>query len=210
MAVLLFVPAGTVAWPAAWVFLIEMAAASLAVGLWLARHDPALLRERMSGVFQRRQERGDKVLMAVFLVLMLAWLPAMALDAMRYRCSHVPVWLQGLGALAVLACFYVIFLTFRANSYTAPVVKIQAERGHRVVTAGPYRVVRHPMYAGTILFFLGVPLLLGAWYGLAFAPVLTGLLAVRALMEERMLTARLEGYPAYAARVRYRLIPFVW
>jgi protein-S-isoprenylcysteine O-methyltransferase Ste14 len=209
-AALLFVPAGTVAWPGAWVFLGEMAAASLLVGAWLARHDPALLKERMSGMFQRGQPRADKALMAVFLALTVAWLPAMALDALRCRLSHVPVWLQGVGALAVALCIYIAFLTFRANTYTAPVVKIQAERGHRVVTHGPYAVVRHPMYAGTILYFLGTPLLLGSWYGLAFAPVFIGLLAVRAVMEERVLTAALDGYPAYAARVRYRLIPFVW
>jgi protein-S-isoprenylcysteine O-methyltransferase Ste14 len=210
MAALLFVPAGTVDWPAAWVFLGEMGAVSLAVGVWLERHDPALLAERMSGLFHRRQQRADKALMAVFLLLTVAWLPVMALDAVRCRISHVPAWLQGLGALGVLACFYVVFLTFRANSFTAPVVRIQAERGHRVVTTGPYAVVRHPMYAGTILFFLGTPLLLGSWWGLAFAPVLTALLGVRAGMEERLLTAGLEGYPDYAARVRYRLIPFVW
>jgi protein-S-isoprenylcysteine O-methyltransferase Ste14 len=210
MAALLFVPAGTVDWPAAWVFLGEMGAVSLAVGVWLARNDPALLKERMAGLFQGRQQRADKALMAVFLLLMIAWLPVMALDAVRCRLSHVPTWLQCLGALGVLACFYVVFLTFRANSFTAPVVRIQAERGHRVVTTGPYGIVRHPMYAGTILFFLGVPLLLGSWCGLAFAPVLMGLLGVRAVMEERMLTAGLEGYPQYAARVRYRLIPFVW
>jgi protein-S-isoprenylcysteine O-methyltransferase Ste14 len=210
MAALLFVPAGTIDWPAAWVFLGEMGAVSLAVGVWLARHDPALLAERMSGLFQGRQQRADKALMAVFLLLMVAWLPVMALDAVRWRLSHVPAWLQCLGALGVLACFYVVFLTFRANSFTAPVVRIQAERGHRVVTTGPYAVVRHPMYAGTILFFLGTPLLLGSWWGLVFVPVLMCLLGVRAGMEERLLTAGLEGYPQYAARVRYRLIPFVW
>jgi protein-S-isoprenylcysteine O-methyltransferase Ste14 len=210
MAALLFVPAGTIAWPAAWVYLIEMGAASLAIGIWLARRDPALLEERMSGLFQRRQQRWDKVLMGVFMALMIAWLPVMALDAVRWRLSLVPLWLQCLGSLGVPLGFYIVFLTFRANTYTAPIVRIQAERGHRVVTAGPYAVVRHPMYGGAILLFVGPPLLLGSWYGLAFAPAFIGLLAVRAVMEERLLTAGLQGYPDYAARVRYRLIPFVW
>src|SRR5262250_2765737 len=83
MAALLFLPAGTIAWPGAWVFLGEMVAASLLLGVWLARHDPALLKERMSGLFQRGQPRADKALMAVFLALTIAWFPVMALDAVR-------------------------------------------------------------------------------------------------------------------------------
>ena len=164
----------------------------------------------MSGLFRPGQSRADRALMAVFLALTVAWLVAMALDAMRFRLSHVPAWLQGVGALAVALCFYLAFLTFRANTYAAAAVRVQAERGHRVVTDGPYAVVRHPMYAGAILYLLGTPLLLGSRYGLAFAPVSIAMLAVRAVMEERMLTRALDGYPGYAARVRWRLIPFVW
>jgi protein-S-isoprenylcysteine O-methyltransferase Ste14 len=210
LAALLFVPAGTLDWPSAWVFLGEMAAASVLVGGWLARHDPALLQERLSGLVRPGQSRADRALMAVFLALFVAWLIVIALDARRWHLSDIPVWLQVIGAVAVALCFYLAFATFRANTYAAAAVRLQAERGHRVVTDGPYAVVRHPMYAGTILFFLGMPLLLGSWYGLVFAPVLTALLAVRAVMEERLLTRALEGYPAYAARVRYRLVPFVW
>jgi protein-S-isoprenylcysteine O-methyltransferase Ste14 len=210
MAALLFVPAGTVAWPSAWVFVGELAVPSVLIGAWLARHDTALLEERMSGLFRPGQSRADRALMAVFLALTVARLVAMALDAMRFRLSHVPVSLQGAGALAVALCFYLAFLTFRANTYAAAAVRVQAERGHRVVTDGPYAVVRHPMYAGAVLYFLGTPLLLGSWYGLAFAPVLIAFLAVRAVMEERMLTRALDGYPAYAARVRYRLVPYIW
>jgi len=89
-------------------------------------------------------------------------------------------------------------------------VEVTIKNQHELVRSGPYAVVRHPMYAGAIFYFLGTPLLLGSWYGLAFAPAFIALLAVRAVMEERMLTRALEGYPAYAARVRYRLVPFVW
>jgi protein-S-isoprenylcysteine O-methyltransferase Ste14 len=210
MAAVLFVPAGTVAWPAGWVFVGELVVPSALIGAWLARHDPALLAERMSGLFRPGQSRADKALMAVFLALTFAWLVAIALDAVRFRLSHVPGWLQIGGAIAVALCFYLVFLTFRANSYAAAAVRVQAERGHRVVTDGPYALVRHPMYAGALLYFLGTPLLLGSWYGLAFAPLFIALLGARAVMEERLLTRALEGYPAYAARVRYRLVPFVW
>jgi protein-S-isoprenylcysteine O-methyltransferase Ste14 len=97
-----------------------------------------------------------------------------------------------------------------ANSYAAPVVKVQKERGHTVVSTGPYAYVRHPMYASVILFAVGVPLLLGSWWGLFASPLLILVLAVRAVKEERMLAAELEGYADYAARVRYRLVPLLW
>src|SRR5262249_11674992 len=102
------------------------------------------------------------------------------------------------------------FLAFRENSYAAPVIKIQPERGHTVVTTGPYRYVRHPLYAGALLYFLGTPLQLGSWLGLAPVPLMIVALAFRAVMEERMLATELKGYADYAERVRWRLIPRIW
>ena len=210
MAVLLFVPAGTLRWPAGWVFLVEIGAFGTAIGLWLARHDPALLAERMSMLVQPGQKRWDKVFMASIVVVWTAWLVLMALDAVRWRLSHMPVWAQAAGAILIALCMYLAYLTMRVNSFAAPVVKIASERGHRVVDTGPYAYVRHPMYAGAVLFFIGTPLLLGSWYGLAVAPVLTAVIALRAVLEERMLAQELPGYRDYAARVRYRLVPGVW
>ena len=209
-AALLFAAAGTVRWPAGWVFLAEMTGLGLAVTLWLAHHDPALLAERMSIGFQATQKAWDKVFMASLLVLWNAWLVLMALDAVRFRWSQVPLWLQVVGAVLIALCMWMFYLTFRENSYAAPVVKIQAERGHRVVSTGPYAYVRHPMYAGALLLFVGIPLLLGSWYGLAGALVLTALLVVRIVMEERTLADELPGYRAYAARLRWHLVPGIW
>lgn len=209
LAVFLLVPAGTLDWPAAWGFLAEMGVLSLALGLWLARHDPALLAERLGSPFQRAQKAWDKVFMAVLIALYFGWLVLMGLDA-RWAISRVPLWLQAIGALGVALSNYMIFLTFRENSYAAPVVKIQRERGHRVVSTGPYANVRHPMYAGGLLMFVGMPLQLGSWLGLAALALLLPLLAFRILMEERTLAAELDGYRDYAARVRWRLIPWVW
>lgn len=210
MAALLFAPAGTLAWPAAWVFLAEISISGMAVGLWLARHDPGLLAQRLGSPVQPGQPAWDKTFLLAVLLLWSGWLVLMALDAARYRISQVPSWVQGLGAAAILLCMYVAWLTFRANSFAAPVVRIQKERGQEVVTTGPYAYVRHPLYAGAMLFFLGAPLLLGSWYGLAAAPLLVAVIGWRVVMEERVLTAELAGYAAYAARVRYRLIPLIW
>jgi protein-S-isoprenylcysteine O-methyltransferase Ste14 len=207
---LLFVPAGTLRWPGAWIFLAITVIGGLAVGFSLAHRDPALLAERLAPLFQRGQKPWDKILLTVIVMLFCAWLALMALDAARFQWSHVPVATQVLGALCVAVCLWITHLTFRANTFAAPVVKIQSNRAQRVVTSGPYRHVRHPMYAGALLYFLGAPLLLGSWYGLAAALAFVVILAIRIVLEERMLTTELRGYADYSARVRYRLIPFVW
>lgn len=207
---LLFIPAGTARWPAAWVMLAEMGILALGMGLWLATRDPRLLKERLSSVVQKKQRRWDKLLMSTVILLWSGWFVLMGLDVGRHGLSQIPIWLQLVGALGIPLCGELTFLTFRANSYAAPVVKIQEDRGQMTITTGPYALVRHPMYAGAIPYFLGTPLLLGSLWGLAFAPLIIAVLGLRAVMEERTLQAELAGYADYAARVRYRLIPFVW
>jgi protein-S-isoprenylcysteine O-methyltransferase Ste14 len=210
MAVLLFVPAGTIWWPQALLLLLELGVTGLLIGGWLYVHDPALLAQRMASPVQREQPAWDRIFMICVLLFFCTWLAVMGLDAVRFRASHVPVWAQGVGAAAILASQYVFWLVFRANSYAAPVVKIQKDRGHAIATTGPYAYVRHPMYAGAILLLLGIPLLLGSWYGLGLAPVLMVGFAIRAVLEERTLSAQLPGYADYAARVRYRFVPLIW
>ena len=207
---LLFVSAGTLLWPAGWAFLALFFGFALAIVLWLARKEPELLAERMSSPMQSGQPLWDKVFVVAVMVLFVAWLISMPLDAVRFGWSEVPGWLQILGALGVVLSFYIMFLTFRENAYLALVVKVQQERGQSVVSTGPYRYVRHPMYASTFLFFPGSALLLGSWWGLMFCTVLLGLLVWRIPLEERMLENGLTGYDEYARKVRYRLIPRVW
>ena len=182
----------------------------IAFVVWLARHDPELLAERLSFPMQRGQPLWDKVFVVAFIVLIIAWFILMPLDTVRFGWSEVPGWLQFLGALGIVVSFYIIFLTFRENAYLAPVVKLQEERGQRVVSTGPYRHVRHPLYSSTFLFFPAVALLLGSWWGLLLCPVLLSLLVWRTTLEDRMLKNELAGYNEYARNVRYRLIPRVW
>ncbi len=122
----------------------------------------------------------------------------------------MPLPLRLVGVAAMLMCLYVVFLTMRTNTFAAPVVRVQTERQQRVIDSGPYAVVRHPMYVGAILYFLDVPLLLGAWLGLAVAPLVIALIAVRIVLEEATLRAGLPGYADYTQRVRWRLLPGVW
>lgn len=209
MGALLLIAAGTLHWPAAWVFLATMAVLGLGSGVWLAKTDPALLAERMRPMMQDGQPAADKKFMLAFGVAALVWLVVIGLDQ-RYKASDVPVVLQALGLLLLVASTGYIMWVMRENSFAAPVVKVQSERGHRVIDTGPYAHVRHPMYSGTVLFFFGAPLLLGSWSGVVMAPLFVGLFAIRARIEERILLADLPGYADYTARVRYRLIPGIW
>jgi protein-S-isoprenylcysteine O-methyltransferase Ste14 len=208
-ALALFIPAGTLRWRPGWVFLGLFGAFVNGISLWLLRHNPALLRERMTG-FTPDQKPWDKALLALTGVTFFAWLVAMPLDAVRFRWSRMPAGLRAVGAAVLLGSFALFFLAFRENAYLSPVVRIQGERGQVVVATGPYRHVRHPMYAGFLLFVLGTALLLGSRLGLLGGLALGGLVARRAVLEERALRAGLPGYGAYLGRVRFRLIPRVW
>jgi protein-S-isoprenylcysteine O-methyltransferase Ste14 len=209
LGALLFATAGTLDWPSAWVFLVTSAIIGPACGLWLAKTDPALLAERMRPTFQADQPAADKKFMLTFVVVALIWLVAIGLDR-RAQASNVPLALQALGLAMYLLSTAFIMWVFRENSFAAPVVKVQAERHHRVISSGPDAFVRHPMYSGIMLFFVDVPLLLRSWWGMAIAPAFAVLFAIRARIEERALVGGLPDYADYAARLRYRLVPGLW
>jgi len=164
----------------------------------------------MTGIGKPDQKTWDKLFFVVANVFFLAWLVVMPLDAVRFRWSQMPAWLQVVGAILLLWSFYLFFLTFRENAFLSPAVRVQGERGQTVVSTGPYQYVRHPMYATAIIFLVGTTLLLGSWYGLILGLIIVVAIAFRAVQEERTLRAELPGYDAYMAQVNYRLIPYVW
>jgi protein-S-isoprenylcysteine O-methyltransferase Ste14 len=205
----LFGGAGTLRWPAAWAFLVLLFGSGLGITYWLARHDPALLQERMKPILQKDQPRWDRILLPFVVVIWIGWLVLMGLDA-RYGWSAMPAWLQWIGAAGVALAMWIWFLVFRENTFLAPVVKIQKERGHKVISTGPYAIVRHPMYASALLLIAASTLLLGSWYGFAAALAFAMLLIVRTALEDRELERGLAGYTDYAARVQYRLVPLIW
>ncbi len=204
----LFLAAGTVAWPAGWIFLILLYSFVVTTVRLLSKHNPGLLEERMS-VFKPNQKGWDKMFLLLFTACF-AWLVLMPLDAVRFHWSQIPVWLQVVGAIVLVGSFALIYQTFRENAYLTPTVRIQKERGQTVVSTGLYRYVRHPMYTGFFLFFVGMALLLGSVFGFLFSLVLIGLFVRRAVLEERLLREELPGYAAYMAQVSYRFIPYIW
>jgi protein-S-isoprenylcysteine O-methyltransferase Ste14 len=148
--------------------------------------------------------------MCLAIICFIAWFILMPLDAVRFHWSHMPVLLQIVGGLVLTASFYLSYLVFRENPYLSAAVRIQKERGHTLISTGPYRYVRHPLYAALIPLFLGTALLLGSWYGILLGLILIGMIAIRALLEERMLLKELEGYDVYMTQVKYRFIPYIW
>jgi protein-S-isoprenylcysteine O-methyltransferase Ste14 len=208
-ALVLFLPAGTLAWPAAWIDLILLCAWLLLGIILLLKYNPGLLEERLK-LSAPNQKAWDKVFLLLFQLFFLAWMVLMPLDAVRFHWSRMPLALQVIGAVAIVISCLLISLVFRENSYLSGTVRIQQERGHTVISTGPYHYVRHPMYAGGLLLFLGTPLLLGSWYGLLVILLVTPGFLVRAILEERTLRQELPGYDAYMAQVKYRLIPYVW
>ena len=206
----LFLPAGTLAWPSGWFYIALIFAFSVSLTVWLARYDPGLLAERLAGFRQPGRKRWDKIFIPILFVGFLAWLAVMGLDAARFRWSNVSIWLQSVGTVLLLISFYIFYLAFRENTYLSPAVRIQMERQQKVVTTGPYRYVRHPMYAGSALYIIGAALVLGSWLGIATGLALIAAIAWRAVREEQTLQQELPGYQEYMDRVRFRLIPGIW
>ncbi len=209
-AALLFGGAGTFSWRAAWVYLGLLFGASILMTRKIAQDAPALLEERLKPPFQQGQPLWDKILLAGFIVAFLAWFALMGLDAVRFRWSVPPDWAPWVGAGGVAAAMWISFRCLQANPFAASVVRIQTERGHRVISSGPYAYVRHPIYAAALLFLPATALMLGSWAGLIATIPLAGVLIVRTVLEDRELHRALFGYEAYARRVRYRLLPYIW
>ncbi len=209
LALALFPAAGTLSWAAGWLYLMLFFGFYLSVNTWLYRHNPGLLQER-SRLSRADQKGWDKILFPVLLGLVFAWLVFISADAARFHWSPEPLWLQVIGTLVLLCSLYLFFLTFQENSYLSTVVRVQTERGHSVISTGPYRYVRHPMYAGFLLFMSGTPLFLGSWYGALLGLAFMLALARRAVLEERTLRAALPAYAEYMAQVRYRFVPYIW
>jgi protein-S-isoprenylcysteine O-methyltransferase Ste14 len=204
MAAFVFIPAGTLNYWQGWLFLAVFAAASGATTVYLAVHDPALLERRMTG---KEKEGNQRIIQGFLFVAFIGLLVVSALDHRLGR-SVVPWPVSILGDVLIVVSFFLIFLVFRENSFGGSTIRIAED--HKVISTGPYALVRHPMYAAALPMLIGIPLALGSWWGLLVVAVFVPALVWRIIDEERFLLQNLPGYAEYARRVRYHLIPYVW
>jgi protein-S-isoprenylcysteine O-methyltransferase Ste14 len=210
LAAMLFVPAGTFDWPPGWALILLFVGCGQVTGLWLMRTDPELLAARMKSPLSRAQKGSDRAVMAAIFVVFCLWLIFMPLDARRFGWSHTPLWVQVLGAFLILVAYVGWGTVLKANSYASTEIRVQKERGQKVISDGPYAIVRHPMYAYVVPMMVGTSLLLGSLWGLLGVVLILPLLAARALGEEAMLFEGLPGYREYSEKVRFRLLPGLW
>jgi len=206
----IFLPAGTINWPEAWLFLGMYIFFIIGTMIWLKRKHPDLLRERMNARKKDNVKGWDRHLMRVFSLMGQLMFIICGLDAVRLGWSHMPLYLKAAGFIMLLFPFYLICRVMAVNSYLSEMVRIQDDRGHRVCKDGPYRFVRHPMYVGIIVMFVSVPLALGSFYALVPAFLGIVIIIIRTKLEDLTLLRELEGYPQYAAEVKYRLFPGIW
>jgi protein-S-isoprenylcysteine O-methyltransferase Ste14 len=205
---LVFLPVGRIDWTSGWVFLAVLGTAFGLSALLLARVNPVIYRARSR--FQPGTEKWDLILLAVMLPAMVAEIPLATLDAGRMGWSNVPLWVVLAGYVLLIGSIAVTTWAQAVNPFFEPGVRIQKERGQRVITSGPYRFVRHPGYTGAIAMFIAIPLALASWWGLLPAAFAIALLIVRTSWEDSLLKAELSGYADYARRTRYRLLPGFW
>ncbi len=210
-AIILFGPAWTFDWWRAWVILAIVAIGTAGSTLDIARANTGLIEERFKSPVQQGQPLGDKIMLLALLTSFLGYLLLTSLDASRlHLLPPPPAWLCDVGLLAVIAGWGIAWRALRENAFAAPVVKLQDDRSQRVIDTGLYGYVRHPLYAGGALLIVGIPLWLQSTAGAIASCVPIFVLIARILLEERFLRRELPGYDAYAARVRYRLIPLIW
>lgn len=207
LGIFLFVPAGTLDYWQAWVFIVVFMTSANAIGLYLSLKDPELLERRKKFGPAAEQRTAQKIIMPLTLIGVIALLVFPALDH-RFALSPVPAYVSFAGDMLIALAFLSYYFVFKENSYGGSTIETVADQ--KVISTGPYALVRHPMYAGVLVMVIGVPLALGSWWGLAVLALTMPVLIWRILDEEELLKKDLPGYTEYARKVRYRLVPYLW
>lgn len=204
LGLLLFLPAGTIYFWQAWIYLFVFTLSVVAITFYLMKKDPALLERRINVGTKAEKEKSQKIIQFVAQFAFIAIFLVPAFDH-RFVWSRVPSFTTIIGDVLVIWGFYIVFLVFKENTFTSAVIEV--DKKQKVITTGPYSFVRHPMYSGALLMLLATPLALGSWWGLlAFIPM-TFVIVWRLLDEEKYLSKKLTGYNEYCKKVHWRLVP---
>lgn len=204
---LVFGTAGTWDYWQGWAFLAVFAMSTIAFTVYLARYDKPLLARRLEAGPWHERERSQKIVVSLIMIAFFAFIVLPILDY-RHRLSPVRAWVSIVGDAIIVLSYVAIFWVIKTNSWAASNIRVEADQ--KVIDTGPYAYVRHPMYAGAVWLFVGIPLALGSWWSLGLLIPFSAVLLWRLLDEERILARELRGYSEYMRRVKHRLIPYVW
>ncbi|ASW89522.1 methyltransferase family protein [Mycobacterium marseillense] len=204
---ILLLPAGTLHYWQAWVFIAVFTLATIVPTIYLSRANPAALQRRMRAGPRAEPRTAQKFIITGSFLGLFATMVFSALDH-RFGWSSVPPWLSLVGDVLVATGLGIAMLVIVQNSYAGATVTVEADQ--TLVSGGLYKFVRHPMYVGNVIMMIGIPLALGSYWGLLFVIPGTIVLTLRIFDEEKLLFHELPGYREYAERVRYRLVPYIW
>jgi protein-S-isoprenylcysteine O-methyltransferase Ste14 len=207
MGLLFFLPAGTFKFWQAWIYLIIFGTSSLLITLFLMKKDVELLKRRIKAGSAAENERSQKIIQAFAQLIFIGIMIIPGFDH-RYAWSDVPVYLVITGDVFAALGFFIVFLVFKENSFTSAIIEIAENQ--KVISTGPYKFVRHPMYSGALLLLVFTPLALGSFWSFPFVIFMIMIIIYRLLDEEKFLSKNLAGYEAYCQKTRYRLIPGIW
>jgi protein-S-isoprenylcysteine O-methyltransferase Ste14 len=207
LAVLVFLPAWTLHYWQGWVCLLVFFTSAVGITVSLAKNNPALLARRIKAGAKAETEKRQKVIQFFAAIAFVSLFVLSTMDH-RFAWSRVPVVVEIAGDVLIALGFAFVFWVFKVNSFTSGVIEVAPDQ--RLITSGPYAIVRHPMYLGALVMLLGIPLSLDSFWGLLAIIFMTGIIVLRLLDEERFLAKNLTGYGAYMEHVHYRLVPFVW
>ncbi len=207
LAILLFLPGWSFNYWQAWIFLGVFSISVFFITLFFLREDPSLIQSRLKVGPVAEQQKSQKIIQALASIFFILPFITASIDH-RLGWSRVPVLLVFLGDVLVALGLYIVFLVFRENTFTSATIEVKDEQ--KVISTGPYAVIRHPMYSGAFIMLLGIPLALGSWWAFILVFLLFAAIVWRLLEEEKFLSKNLPGYTSYRQKVRYRLIPFFW
>jgi protein-S-isoprenylcysteine O-methyltransferase Ste14 len=207
LVAVIFLPVWTFSYWQGWACLASFFVPACVITVWVAKNDPALLERRLKAGPKAEKETGQKIVQGIAAVVFLADFALPAFDH-RYGWSSVP-WFAAVGGdLMMVLGFVIVFVVFKANTYTSGIIEVAENQ--KVISTGPYALVRHPMYTGGLIMLFGIPLALGSWWGMLVNIPMTAAILWRLLDEEKFLLRELPGYAEYREKVKYRLVPLVW
>lgn len=204
LGAMFFLPAGTLNYWEAWLYLILLMSAAFSLTRYLLKNDPALVERRMR---TREKASEQKVIIKIANLYFIIMFLLPGFDK-RFGWSDTPTWLVLTALALALTGYLIVIRVFRENSYASRIVEVEDDQ--KVIDTGPYAIVRHPMYSGVTLLYIMTPLALGSYWGMVPALLIIPLLMARILSEEKILSMDLDGYSEYQKKVKYRLIPFIW